>query len=176
MSEIQINRHMDQALITTEAGRNWADRAVAHAAPKELLRHAQRWQDPHVTDEAVARVFLALEYYRTRPYRNVNGRWYVPAGTAPAGTNTNLSPVIGEMVRTGLLRHWRDRDGDHLIPAPVHFLDRTVTGPGLVVVHSACLFVGEDMGPMRARLVERMDLTDCLACEQAIATGKPRAL
>jgi hypothetical protein len=168
---------MDTVLTTTEAGQAAATRAAAHSAPTGSLRIAQRWHDPHVTDENVARVMLALEYYRVRPYRNTAGRWYAPAGSSLTGLGPNLSTVIGEMVRTGLVRHWRDRDGDHLIPAPVHYLERTVSPLGGVVsVHSVCLFVGEDMGPMRARLVERLELVDCLACCEIVANGAVRGL
>lgn len=157
---------MDPVLDVTEVGQRAAIRAAAHSAHESVLRAAQRWQEG-VTDEAAARVLLALEYYRIRPYRNAAGRWYAPSGSALAGLNRGLGPVVGEMIRTGLVRHWIDREGDHLIPAPVHYrVDR----------HSACLFVGEDMGPMRARLVDRLDLVDCLACESAIATGSPRKL
>lgn len=168
---------IDTVLSTTEAGQAAAVRAAAHSAPEDTLRIAQRWHDRSVIDERVARVFLALEYYRVRPYRNTAGRWFAPTGTILTGLGPNLSTVIGEMIRTGLVRHWRDCNGDHLIPAPVHLMDRT-TSPlgGVVVKHSACLFTGEDMGPMRSRLVERLDLVDCLACETAVSTGTVRGL
>lgn len=167
----------DPALSTTEVGWRAAVRAAAHSAHESSLRIAQRWHDRSVTDERVARVFLALEYYRVRPYRNTAGRWFAPTGSSLTGLGPNLSTVIGEMIRTGLIRHWRDRNGDHLIPAPVHLLDRTTSPMGFVVIqHSACLFTGEDMGPMRSRLVERLDLVDCLACETAVSTGTVRGL
>lgn len=171
-----VERALTQQLSTAEIGDNWAMRAAAHSADPEVLRMAQRWQDSRVTDLAVARVFLALEMNRVRPYRNTAGRWYAPTGSSLMAMNPILSTVLNEMIRTGLLRHWRDRDGDHLIPAPVHYLQRTVQGAGMVVHHSACLFVGEDLGPMRARRVSRLDLVDCLSCEQAIATGQPPRL
>lgn len=144
------------------------ERAGAHAAAEAVLRAAQRLQHG-VTDLDVARVMRAIELGH-RPYRNRIGRWFMPSGTPAQAINFRMSHVINEMVRTGLLRHYVDREGDHFLPAPVHYRnpeDRNV---------SACLFVGEDMGPMRARLVDRLDLVDCLACEQAVATGTPRGL
>ena len=145
-------------------------RAGAHAMPAESLRAAQRFQNG-VTDLGVARVLLGLER-GIRPYRNTRGRWYAPTGSPMSGMSGHLlSSAIIEMIRTGLVRHYRNREGDHLLPAPVHYLDHTDGR-----AHSACLFVGEDMGPMRAQLVDRLDLVDCLACESAIATGSPRKL
>jgi hypothetical protein len=143
-------------------------RAGAHAAAEYVLRVAQRFQHG-VTDLDVARVMRAIEVGH-RPYMNMGHRWFMPSGFAPAGMGWKLSTIINEMIRTGLVRHYRDREGDHLIPAPVHYRNHENRGV------SACLFVGEDMGPMRARLVDRLDLVDCLACEQAIATGQPRGL
>ena len=147
-------------------------RSSAHAALNESLRAAQRFQHG-VTDLDVARVMAGLED-GTRLYRNRAGRWLAPTGT-PLAVRTHrgreLSTTVGEMIRTGLVRHYRTREGDHLLPAPVHYLDHT---NGLA--HSACLFTGEDMGPMRARLVERLDLVDCLACEQVVSTGAVRGL
>lgn len=157
-------------MTSTEAGQRFATRAAAHAAHESVLRTAQRWTDRTVTDEGVARVFLALEYYGTKPYRNTQGRWYAPTGTSLSGLGNNLSAVIREMIRTGLVRHWRDREGDHLIPAPVHL--RALRSHN----YSACLFVGEDMGPMRSRLVDDLDLVDCLACLDAVSTGTVRGL
>lgn len=165
-----IANPLDPMFTTDEIGERHAIRAGAHAVDESVLRTAQRWHHG-VTDLAVARVMLALEYHHVRPYRSRLGRWLVPAGSPLAGHTFNLSPVIGEMVRTGLVRHWQDRNGDHLIPAPVHLLGRSMVFPGLIATHSACLFVGEDMGPMRSRLVEDLSLVDCLACESAVATG-----
>jgi hypothetical protein len=159
MTETQIPTAAEQAAIV---------RASAHAAAPLTLRRAQCFQGT-VTDLDVARVMRSLES-GVRPYMNQARRWYMPVGTAPTGLGWKLSTVINEMIRTGLVRHYRTREGDHLIPAPVHY--RNHEDRGL----SACLFVGEDMGPMRARLVDRLDLTDCLACEQAIATGTVRGL
>jgi hypothetical protein len=159
-------------LTTTEAGQRFATRAAAHAAHESVLRVAQRWTDRTVTDEGVARVFLALEYYGTKPYRNTAGRWYAPTGSSLTGLGSQLSAVIREMIRTGLVRHWRDREGDHLIPAPVHLAFESCP----FEPHSACLFTGEDMGPMRSRLVDDLDLVDCLACLEAVSTGAVRGL
>lgn len=144
------------------------ERAGAHAAAAAVLRAAQCFHHG-VTDLDVARVMRAIEMGH-RPYRNHIGRWFMPSGTPAQAINFRMSHVINEMVRTGLLRHYVDREGDHFLPAPVHYRnpqDRNL---------SACLFVGEDMGPMRARLVDRLDLVDCLACERAIATGTTRGL
>lgn len=156
-----------------EASKRAAERAAAHSTPTHQLRAAQRWQEG-VSDTDAARVLLALEHHHVRPYRNGMGRWMAPGSTALAGMNWHLSVVIKEMVRTGLLREWRDREGDHLIPAPVHLLVREddTQGPA----RSACLFAGEDMGPMRARLITRLDLVDCLACESSVANGTVRGL
>jgi hypothetical protein len=149
----------------------WAIRATAHAAEWTVLRAAQRFQRS-VSDFDAARVMLSLEQ-GIRSHRNRAGRWLVPAGTPMSGLATfKLSTVISEMIRTGLVRHYIDEDGDHLLPAPVHLRhvhqDATQT--------SACLFVGEDLGPMRSRLVDRLDLVDCLACEAAVSTGTVRGL
>lgn len=143
-------------------------RAGAHAAAPAVLRVAQRFQNG-VTDLDVARVMRELELGR-RPYMNRGGRWFMPSGTGPTGMGYKLSTIVNEMIRTGLVRHYRVHEGNHLIPAPVHARNRD--NPRV----SACLFVGEDLGPMRARLVDRLDLVDCLACEAAISTGTPRGL
>lgn len=160
---------LDPFLSADAAGERYATRAGAHAANADVLRAAQRWQNG-ADDLKAARVFLALEYHHVRLFRNRLGRWFALPGSPLTGC-TWLSPVIAEMIRTGLLRHWHDRNGDHLIPAPVHYRDRTVSWAGVVTQHSACLFVGEDMGPMRARLVDDLSLVDCLACEAVVAHG-----
>lgn len=131
-------------------------RSSAHVFPREALRAAQRLQGG-VTELDVARVMHELER-GVRLYLNRMNRWCAPAGSR-LGNRT--SPAVHEMIRTGLVRHWRDREGDHLIPAKVH-LD-------LGDHQSACHFVGEDLGPMRARLSEDMTLVDCLDCEQTVA-------
>ena len=144
-------------------------RSAAHSAAESTLRAAQRFQHG-VTDLDVARVMRLLEL-GYRPYMNRGNRWFMPSGAPTlSGENYRVSQVINEMIRTGLARHYRDCEGNHLIPAPVHLHNPDVRGI------SACLFIGEDMGPMRARLVSRLDLVDCLACEQAVATGQPRGL
>jgi hypothetical protein len=164
-------RPLAPAPTASEAQDAFAIRASAHAADPGVLRAAQRFQSL-VTDLDVARVMLALER-GAKPTRNRADRWSVPAGTPLNGmTPGRLSNAIREMVRTGLVRHYRNKTGDHLIPAPVHFRDRHDDGSQT----SACLFVGEDLGPMRARLVDRLDLVDCLACEWAVSTGTVRGL
>jgi hypothetical protein len=144
-------------------------RATCHTVdPEALERHAQHWTTG-VTDLDVARVFYALEQ-GVQPYRNRAGNWRAPLGSALIAMRHHLSVVVNEMIRTGLVRHYRDHEGDHLIPALVHF--RNADNARL----SACLFTGEDMGPMRSRLVDRLDLVDCLNCEAAVASGNVRGL
>lgn len=140
-------------------------RAGAHAAAETVLRPAQRFLYG-VTDLDVTRVMHKLEQ-GTHLTLDGMGRWRASSGSAPErlGART-LSTVVQEMIRTGLVRHWRDREGDRLIPAKVHLRNsehRTT---------SACLFTGENMGPMRSRLVDDLVLVDCLDCEQAVATGR----
>lgn len=150
-------------------------RAASHSAAEVILRAAQRWQGG-VTDLDVTLVMYALEG-GTRPYRNQAGRWLAPIGSPIGGRanglKRNLSVVIGEMIRTGLVRHVRlpRAPQDVLVPALVHL---KAMEPG--AWHSACLFTGEDMGPMRARLSDRLALVDCLACELVVATGHARGL
>lgn len=151
---------------------SYAIRAAAHALAAPMLRPAQRWHD-RVTDEQVAAVMYAIET-GTVFYRNRVGRWLAPAGTRvySRAIGRDLSTVIGEMIRTGLVRHVADRQGlvtfDYLIPALVH-----LRGPE---GQSACLFTGEDLGPMRSRVVDQFTLVDCLGCEQVVALGHPRGL
>jgi hypothetical protein len=150
-------------------------RAASHSAAESTLRMAQRWQHG-VTDVEVTLVMYALEG-GTRPYRNQIGRWLAPIGSPiggrASGLKRNLSVVINEMIRTGLVRHLQPGTlrPDVLVPAHVHLKDGE---PG--AWHSACLFTGEDMGPMRARLVDDLSLVDCLACELTVATGHARGL
>jgi hypothetical protein len=150
----------------------WLIRAAAHALPRPE-RAAQRFQDG-VTDADVALVMYALES-GAKPFRNRAGRWLAPADSAGvfSGLHRNLSTTVHEMVRTGLVRHVRVRQEpqDVLVPALVHLKDGE---PG--AWHSACLFTGEDLGPMRSRLVEDLALTDCLGCERVVALGHPRGL
>ena len=127
-----------------------------------LLRPAQRFLEG-VTSLEVARVMCELES-GVRPYLSVTNRWCAPNGTKLHGINIRLSTIVGEMIRTGLVRHWRDREGDHLVPAKVHL---TLNG-----LDSVCHFVGEDLGPMRSRLVSDATLADCLDCEHVIAHGR----
>jgi hypothetical protein len=143
--------------------------AAAHAAAPAVLRAAQRWQD-HVKDEDVALAMYAIER-GTRLYRNRAGRWIPPVGSPLGrGGHAHVNRVINEMIRTGLLRHVIKHEPeavDYLVPALVHYrLD------GM----SACLFSGEDLGPMRSRLVDRLDLVDCLQCVDMVAHGAVRGL
>lgn len=159
-----------------EAGQAFMDRAAAHASYFRL-RAAQRWQ-AGVTDTDVTLVMYALER-GTVAYRNRAGRWLAPTGSPISShwrPGRNLSAVINEMIRTGLLRHVIEREAgvqrDVLVPALVHLKDLSTTGDP----RSACLFTGEDMGPMRARLVDNLAIVDCLACELVVATGHARGL
>ncbi len=146
---------MTAPILTPEA---LIERAGTHAQPQDTLRPAQRFQHG-VTELDVARVMHDLER-GVRLHRSRLGRWFAPEG---ARMNNKTSPAVQEMIRTGLVRHWIDREGDHLIPARVH-LD-------LGDRQSACHFVGEDLGPMRSRLTKDLDLADCLDCQQAVLEG-----
>jgi len=151
-------------------------RAAAHSIPYHRLRLQQRWQRG-VTDEVVAMVMFALED-GAAVRRTFTGRWTPDTRTMPWPIEPsrlwrpNLTAVIDEMIRTGLMRHVVVREQgnevDYLIPAPVHLMSEA----GL----SACLFVGEDMGPMRSRLVRDLTLVDCLDCEATVARGHARGL
>lgn len=146
---------MTTPILTPEA---LIERAGTHAQPQDTLRPAQRFQHG-VTELDVARVMHELER-GVRLHRSRLGRWAAPAGSR---LGNKASPAVQEMIRTGLVRHLIDREGDHLIPARVH-LD-------LGDRQSACRFVGEDLGPMRARLTKDLGLFDCPACEDAVLHG-----
>lgn len=147
-------------------------RAAAHAAAPLALRRAQRFMDG-VNDYHVAAVMYAIEN-GLRLYRNSLGRWRAPTGSPLAGQGwVHLSTVVHEMIRTGLLRHVTirtdvDASEDRLVPALVHLRDEDR--------QSACKFIGEDIGPMRSRLVDHLSLVDCLECEHVVATGTLRQL
>lgn len=166
------------APIDEQAQDAYAIRASAHSAVPGVLRPSQRFV-AYVTDLDVARVMLALERGARLRYSRV-GTWVAPAGLAMVNMSpARLSNTVNEMIRTGLVRHYRDRNGDHLIPALVHLRATTESeyhGHVTSTQHSACLFTGEDLGPMRSRLVDRLDLVDCLSCEQAVSTGTVRGL
>lgn len=138
-------------------------RAGAHAA--EPLRAAQRWQHG-VTDLDVASIMYAIEADAMEFHRIKGGRWVAPVLGRRLSVR-DVSRVINEMIRTGLLRHVIDHGYDYLVPALVHLVDETV---------SACRFTGEDLGPMRARLVQPLDLVDCLECLATVGRGRPRGL
>lgn len=133
-----------------------ADRAAAHCAQK-LTRRGQHFQYGVSTLESTV-VMLALE--AGYPFHRGACAWRCAVRlplTAP-----RLLATIGELTRTGLIRDYRDpATGVHtLIPAHIH-----------LAVHgaSACRFVGEDLGPMRARLSEDVALVDCRDCLAAVA-------
>lgn len=127
-----------------------AERAGLHCRPAQ--RSAQRWL-VGVSDLDTTIVMFAVEAGWT--FTRTTAAWRCSVGlpmTAPA-----VTAAVGELTRTGLLRDYRSpASGERvLLPAPVH-----LAAGGL----SACLFVGEDLGPMRARLTEDLGLVDCSAC------------
>lgn len=133
-------------------------RASAHVRPSAGLRRAQRFV-PGVSEENVARLLLTLER-GVRLTCTRTGRWFDPNGRP---VEKNITATVAEAVRTGLVTYYRDRNGDHLIPARVHYdLD------GL----SACRFAGETLGAIRARLVDDLAFVDCLNCCDVVSTGK----
>lgn len=130
-------------------------RAGAHAQPGVTLRPDQRFTRG-VTSLSVARVMYGLET-GVQLYLTPTGRWFVPGhSVAMNRLGFRLTEVVQEMIRTGLLRYWHDRNGHHLVAAKVHLLS-----DGGV---SACHFAGEGVGAMRARLIADPALVDCLDC------------
>lgn len=128
-----------------------AERAAAHCRQR-LTRRAQHFQNA-VTEVETVTVMFAIEAGYDFVY-GVNAwrcRVKLPLGLRRAGI------AVAEMTRTGLVRDYRSpATGERvLLPAPVHLAAR-----GL----SACLFVGEDLGPMRARLAGHVSLVDCREC------------
>jgi hypothetical protein len=137
------------AAVTPAAERSLIVRAAAHVRPHS--RSAQRFA-PGVTNAHVADLLLFLEM-GIRFYRARTGRWFT---TDCIALDANVSSAVDEAIRTGLVRHWEDRNGHHLAPARVHLEGSDG--------RSACHFAGEDMGPMRARLVSEPEYVDCLEC------------
>lgn len=138
-------------------------RAAAHSTA--VPRTAQRWQHA-VTDLDVAAVMYAIEAMSVDIQLNKAGNW--TGWRVGSGTGIRLHWVVSEMIRTGLLRHVVHLHADHLVPALVHLRD--VDG------WSACRFTGEDMGPMRSRLVTELALVDCLHCLEVVAPERVRRL
>lgn len=155
---------VDYAALDARASR-FRERAAAHSMADVMLRPAQRWQHG-VTDLDVAAVLYAIEADEIQPRRTRAGRWVSLEGQRIKTTH-DLSTIINEMIRTGLVRHIIDHGDDYLVPALVHFMDGW---------QSVCRFTGEDLGPMRARVVDNFALVDCLECEAAIGRGAPRGL
>lgn len=155
-------------------------RASAHVKAEAVTEPLQRWQHG-VTDEDVAVIMYALEATEAVFYRNRAGRWLFE-GESPWGVGRHrinpggrqLSTIINEMIRTGLVRHWIRHSPvgaeDHLIPSRVHLRDPD--DPQF----SACRFPGEDLGPMRSRLTVDLSIVDCLECELCMVHGGPRGL
>jgi len=127
------------------------ERATTHCRQK-LTRVAQQFQH-RITDEESAKVMFAVE----AGYEFNHGRVYWRCAMRMAMAPARLHAIITELVRTGLLRDYRDPRTSvrTLLPAHIH-LD----------VHggSACRFVGEDLGPMRTRLSDDLALVDCRDC------------
>ena len=146
-----------------ERRQRFLTRAAAHTLAEP--RAAQRWMFP-IKDEDVAALLYGLEADEIQAYRIKSGRWVLPLG-ARLATRRDPSTIINEAIRTGLVRHLIEWNVDYLIPALVHYRDGG---------QSACRFTGEDLGPMRARLVDDLSLVDCLECEAVIARGHPRGL
>jgi hypothetical protein len=149
----------------TPADQRAINRAGAHAAAEAVLRPEQRLRFG-VTDLDMARVMRALELGTTFTYAG-GGDWLAPLGYSIRGAR--LSRTIAEMLRTGLVRKVRNPlGGSWLSPAPVHLRspeDRNV---------SACLFPGEGLGAIRARLSDDLLDVDCLECERVVSTGVRR--
>lgn len=171
---MSYSRGMDipSTLAFSEADQRYINRAAAHAAAESVLRPEQRFKRG-VTDLAVARVFLAVER-GALVYVGTNGQWRIsrrdedmrePA-MALTGVGSILSTVVGEMVRTGLAVSYRSRQLT-LIPADTH-----LRAPGDSRA-SLCRFTGEDMGPMRSRLVDDVNITDCPHCQRIHAYRAP---
>jgi hypothetical protein len=129
-------------------------RAAAHARARCDLRAAQR-PPVGITDDSLGWLLLGLEMGETVYRNNVVKRWTAARGSMLAVKN--IGGIVNEAIRTGLVRHWVDRAGmDRVIAAPVHGMGADK--------QSVCHFVGEDMGPMRARLVREMEYIDCPRC------------
>jgi hypothetical protein len=137
-------------------------RAAAHSAPDRSLRAAQRFQHG-VTNADVAALMWTLEV--TPESLALHGtRWVAKRGTPLRQARRDTTTVVNEAIRTGLVRRWTAPDGAaQLLPARVHF--QVWDGS---YARSRCLFAGEDLSAMRARLVEELPLVDCLEC-QALA-------
>lgn len=144
-------------------------RAAAHSRAPVNLPHSARFRN--VTDEQVAGVFYLMEAEgQTFTYTRYD-RWV--ADTSPVSRvlrKMDVDVVIREMIRTGLLRAWIDRDGQHLIPARVHFRDLNQSHL------TACRDSVEGMRSGRVRTVSDLTLVDCLECEAAVVRGGPRGL
>jgi hypothetical protein len=152
-----------------EINETFLTRATAHAQSYFCLTTVQRWRNG-VTDEAVAGVLYAIEAEGVTFSLTGTGSWRTRAfSEVLKGVDTSLA--MREMIRTGLIRTWADRDGKtHLIPARVHLRD-----PG-VRSESACRAPVTGMPGGRVRIVTDLALVDCLECEDAVARGGPRKL
>lgn len=146
-----------KAIQLTEGDRILAERAAAHALAE--VRPDARFTGG-VTDLDVARLMRALESNPpVRITRNDQGRWYAEPNRI---TGRAVSPVVNEMIRTGLLTHLRVLGPSgtvthHLVPAKTHLRaeDALIT---------RCGEPGEGQGPKRVRLVSDPIMVDCLAC------------
>lgn len=132
------------------------ERATAHSAHESVLEPLARWQGGEVDDLAVARAMRLLE--GGARITCARGRWTTTEG-APFGKR--ISPVINEMIRTGLVTHVRMHGVDVLVPALVHL---GLWNGRQARWTAACAPVGENMGPKRVRLHRDPIIVDCLAC------------
>jgi hypothetical protein len=131
-----------------------AIRATAHAVDPALLPEAARWAVRGVNDTEVARALLALER-GAQIVRKGSGLWYAPVGSPLNGRN--VSVVVNEMIRVGLLINW---PYERLIPARVHLRTWDCDGrPG-----TWCEVSQEGTGPIRTRGVTDATLVDCRDC------------
>lgn len=163
------SRGMDTAniLAFSEADQKYIIRAAAHsAAPLALPEEARFRYD--VTDLQVARVILAA-IRGAVVHRIPSGHWMVqrPVQQDPmpalalTGIGPMLSPIVKEMLRTGLAT----RSANTFRLAPTHLRSQIRTQP-------RCFFSGRT-NPLRARLVDEPMLVECAHCQRIYAYRAP---
>jgi len=137
------------------------ERAAAHVVAASLINPEARFA-AGVTDEKMAAVIFRLESGETLT-KDHRGRWFAEAGTTLAAMH-NLSRVVQEGIRTGLLAEYRPagrKSAPALIPAKTH---QAIWAEHLAMWVTKCDAVGENMGPKRVRLVRDPVIVDCLRC------------
>jgi len=159
---LRISVHLPHCKGLRAADEQLVERSTAHIVPSGTLKRSQAFTGG-VRELDVARLMLAVE--QGNAIKLGRFRWVAPAGHRGGAM---FSRAVSEAIRTGLLRDYRDpATGEHhLIPALVHLRDFDGA--------SVCKFAGEDMGPVRARLVDDIALTDCRNCEATVSTGNIR--